>query len=181
MAEGYQIRDQEGIYFLTFQIVNWVDIFTRKECRDVIIESMIYCQRHKQLIIYAYVIMSNHVHVIISSESAKLSDTDRDFKTHTSKKLIKTIYEISESRRDWMLDIFKFRARKHKRNQMYQVWTHDNHPVELTNNIMMEQRLDYIHNNPVKAAIVSEPEYYLYSSAIDYTGEIGLIDITHLE
>ncbi len=74
-----------------------------------------------------------------------------------------------------------FAARKHKRNSKYQFWTHENHAVELSTNKMIDQRLNYIHQNPVKAGIVESPEDYLYSSArnycdnMDYLMEIDLL------
>ncbi|MEN8122608.1 MAG: hypothetical protein ABFS35_19860 [Bacteroidota bacterium] len=61
MSTGYKISEKEGAYFLTFQIVGWVDIFTRKTYRDIAIESLIYCQKNKGLEVFAYVIMSNHI------------------------------------------------------------------------------------------------------------------------
>ena len=177
--QGYQIRDQEACYFLTFQIVGWIDIFTRKRYRDIVIESLAYCQKVKELKIYAWVIMSNHIHCILSSDNGTLSNTIRDFKRHTSKQIVESIQNENESRREWLLHQFKYFASKHKRNKIYQIWTHENHPIELEGE-MFEQRIDYIHNNPVKAAIVWNPEDYLYSSAVDYSGEKGLLEITYI-
>jgi hypothetical protein len=67
------------------------------------------------------------------------------------------------------------------KNEKYQVWRQDNHPIELYSNDVIDQKLDYIHNNPVDEGIVFKPEDYLYSSAINYTGEQGLIDIERLD
>ena len=83
--DGYKIRDQHGIYFLTFAVVEWVDVFTRKEYADIVIESLRYCIQHKGLKLYAWCIMSNHVHLIVSAEQGNLSDVLRDFKKFTSK------------------------------------------------------------------------------------------------
>lgn len=177
--QGYQIRDQEASYFLTFQIVGWLDIFTRKCYRDIVVDSFIYCQKEKGLEIHGWVIMSNHIHSILSSKTGKLSNTIRDFKRHTSKQIIESIRTENKSRREWLLHQFKYFASKHKRNQIYQVWTHENHPVEMHGELF-DQRLDYIHNNPVKAGIVWNPEDYQYSSAIDYSGGKGLIGIDYI-
>jgi REP element-mobilizing transposase RayT len=121
--------------------------------------------------------MSNHLHLIVRSKNENLSETIRDFKRHTSKRIIESISEQTESRRKWLLMIFGYSAKKHKRNNKYQFWTHENHAIELTTNEMIEQRLDYIHMNPVKAGIVHSPEDYLYSSARNYAEMDSVFEI----
>jgi REP element-mobilizing transposase RayT len=179
MSDGYQIKDQHALYFLTFQIVFWVDIFTRADHRDVILESLSFCRQQKELELYAYVIMSNHVHLICKREHLPLSDFVRDFKKYTSYRILQEINksEHHESRKNWLLDKFSYAARRNARNSNYQLWTHENHAVELTSNKMTEQRRDYIHENPVRAKLVEFPEEYLYSSARNYSGRKALIDI----
>lgn len=169
-SPGYKIRNQKGVHFLIFQVVYWIDIFSRRRYRDILIESLKYCQKEKELKVHAYVIMTNHVHIILSSGKGMLSDTIRDFKTHTSKKIISSVQEEGESRRDWMLRLFEFSGAKNKKNSKYQFWTQENHPIELETNYFFDQKLDYIHNNPVEAGIVDKAEDYLYSSARDYAG-----------
>ena len=181
MSDGYKIRNQQGLYFFTFQIINWIDLFTRQAYRDIVIESMRYCQQNKGLRVHAYVIMSNHVHTIFSTEETDLSHVVRDFKTFTSKEIIRTIQTIPESRKAWILGQMAYYAKRHKRNKYYQVWTHENHPVDLVTNHFTDQKLNYIHNNPVAAGIVEVPEHYLYSSARDYCGMKGLIPVTFLD
>ena len=108
MGEAYQIRNQEGICFLTFQIVGWVDVFSRIHYKDIIIESLSYCRKEKGMELFAYVIMNNHIHLIIRSRSGDLSALVRDYKKYTSKQILHTILEINESRREWMIMIFSF-------------------------------------------------------------------------
>lgn len=134
MSQGYQIKDQSAAHYLTLQIVQWVDIFTRKVYCDIVIKSLKYCQNEKSLEIYAYVIMSNHIHLLVRSGNENLSGTLRDFKSYTSKEILKAIIEKNESRRDWLLMIFKYAASKHKRNNTYQLWTHENHAEEVYSN-----------------------------------------------
>lgn len=177
MSTGYQIKEQDKLHFVTLQVVEWVDIFTRQKYRDIIITNLEYCQKNKGLEIFAWVIMSNHIHLLIKSENAELSDILRDFKSYTSKKIIEEIDSCNESRKEWMLKIFKDAAFKHKRNSEYQFWTHENHAEYIFSNKFIEQKLDYIHNNPVRAGIVEKPEEYKYSSAKDYAGEKGLLEI----
>ncbi len=177
MPTGYQIKEQDKLHFVTLQVVEWVDIFTRQTYRDIIIENLGYCQKNKGLEIYAWVIMSNHIHLLVKSEKEELSNILRDFKSYTSKKILEEIDTCNESRKEWMLKIFRDAAFKHKRNSEYQFWTHENHAEYIFSNKFIEQKLDYIHDNPVKAGIVEKPEEYRYSSAKDYAGEKGLLEI----
>ena len=179
MPTGYQIKDQEAVHYFTLQIVRWVDIFTRPVYKDIVIDSMKFCQKEKDLEIYAYVIMTNHIHIIAKSGIVDLSGTIRDFKKFTSKKIIEKIQEIQESR-DWMLDIFKFEAEKHKRNTGYQLWTHENHAVYLYSNDFINEKIEYIHENPVRAGIVENAEDYLYSSARNYACLDSVLEIVTL-
>ncbi len=181
MPTGYQIKDQSALYFLTLQVVQWVDIFTRQRYRDIIIESLSYCRKNKGLEVFAYVIMSNHIHFIVRSKNENLSSIIRDFKRHTSKKIIESITIESESRQEWLLIIFSNAAKLHKRNNKYQFWTHENHAIELTSNEMIEQRFDYIHMNPVKAGLVQNPEEYIYSSARNYAEIDNVMEIDSID
>ena len=177
MSTGYQIVEQDKLHFVTLQVVEWVDIFTRENYRNIILENLTYCRKNKGLEIYSWVIMSNHLHLLIKSNKGELSDTLRDFKSYTSKKILDEIKSCNESRRDWMLNLFKTAAFQHKRNSEYQFWTHENHSEYIFSNKFIEQKIEYIHDNPVRAGIVAKPEEYRYSSAIDYAGGKGLIDV----
>jgi REP element-mobilizing transposase RayT len=147
------------------------------------VDSFRYCKQNKGLEFYAYVIMNNHVHLIASAaEGYNLSDILRDLKKFTSKKLIAAIEDnVQESRKRWMLWLFRSNGQRNSNNEVYQFWQQDNHPVCLDNAEMMNQRLDYLHNNPVAEGIVEEPEHYVYSSARDYAGIKGLLDIVLLD
>lgn len=181
---GYQIKDHGALHFITFATVQWVDVFTRKEYSDIIVESLIFCKENKGLRIHAWCIMSNHLHLILSvNETNNLSDILRDFKKFTSSKIIKAIKNNDhESRKNWMLWIFKKAGEENKRNRDYQFWRQENHPVELSTNEMIDQRLNYLHDNPVRSGSVRSAEEYVYSSAIDYyTTERGVIEIDFIE
>ena len=177
MTTGYQIKDQSGLYYLTFQVVDWIDIFTRQIYRDIVIDSFKYSMENKGFQLFWYVIMSNHIHLIANSSNERLSDTVGDIKKFTSKKIIKTIQSISESRREWLLNRFQFNAKQHSRNENFQVWTHENHAIYLYSPEFIAEKLEYLHQNPVRAGIVVNPEDYLYSSARNYSGLDAVLDI----
>ncbi len=112
MPSGYQIINQGAVHYMTFQIVFWIDIFSRESYREIVIDSLKYCQKEKGLEVFAFVIMSNHIHILARSETNSLSDTVRDFKKHTSKKIIEEIINGNESRKEWMLNLFSYAAKR---------------------------------------------------------------------
>jgi putative transposase len=180
---GHKVTNQHTLHFITFTVVGWVDVFSRDDYRKIIIESLIYCQKEKGLVINAYVIMSNHMHLICyTKEPLTLSGFIRDFKKFTSKSIIESIQNNkSESRRKWMLKIFAYFAKYNKNNKSYQFWKQDSQPIELQTPEWINQKLAYIHLNPVRNGLVLNPEDFLYSSAGTYLGMEGLIEIELLE
>ena len=182
MSRKYKIRDQSKLYFVSFATVNWIDLFIRSEYNEIVLESLRYCQKEKGLEIYGWCIMSSHVHLIIGTIGKPMQDILRDFKSHTSRKLKEEIDEHpSESRREWIKWMMQRAGLKNGNNNNWQLWQQHNQPIELSTNEMMEQKLDYIHNNPLVAGFVSEPFHWKYSSAIDYSGGKGLIEICFVD
>jgi REP element-mobilizing transposase RayT len=181
MTTGYRIDHQDQMYFLTFRVVKWVDVFTREIYAQVIIDSLRYCRENKGMRIYAFVIMSNHLHVILSADNNNLSDILRDLKRHSATTILKLIQSEPESRKDWMLSIFQKEANKHKRNIKYQFWHHYNHAIELESSKFTLQKLAYIHLNPVRAGYVLDPTHWKYSSQRNYDRDHTLIDIDLLD
>ena len=177
---GYKIVDQYGTHFLTFTFVGWIDLLTRLELKDLVIESLDYCQKEKGLIINAYVLMPSHIHLICRArdDSKGLSNMIRDFKKFTAKEIINWIEtDELESRADWIKKIFNDHAKLKKNKSTYQVWQRGNQPKHCLHPKFTMQKMDYIHQNPVKDGTVKRPEDYRYSSAIDYVGQKGLLDI----
>jgi len=176
-GDRYVISYQNAIYFLTFTVVGWIDVFTRKEYKVEIVDSLNYCIESKGLTVYAWCIMSNHIHIIASAnEGYRLSDIIRDFKKFTAKKIIKRIKSDVESRKEWILNLFEYAGKHLNRIKKYKFWKDDNHAIKLESH-MMDGRLGYVHNNPVEDMLVEEPEYYIFSSARDYCGTKGLVEV----
>jgi putative transposase len=177
-SEQYFVRNENEMYFITSTIVEWVDVFTRPVYKNIIVDSLKYCQEHKGLDIHAWVLMSNHLHAIVSArEGYKLSDILRDFKKFTSKRIIDAINQEPESRRDWLLYRFEYAGKFRTNIENYKVWQDGNHAKDFFSPDFTIEKLVYIHNNPVRAMIVETPEHYLYSSARNYAGLKGLLEI----
>ncbi|MFN8349046.1 MAG: transposase [Spirosomataceae bacterium] len=181
MPFARRIQNPEGLYFITFATIQWVDVFTRSGYIDIVLESLKYCQKEKGLRVHAWCIMSNHIHLMISTKlNHHPSDVLRDFKKFTSKQIITAIEnkELHESRRSWMLWLFRQAGDSNAKNTHYQFWQQENHPIELISNKFIDQKLTYIHENPVKAGLVDEPWEYRFSSARDYmSNRQGLLEI----
>lgn len=178
---SYRIYDQNGLNFITITTVYWIDLFTRRRNKDILINSLKYCRQKKGLELYGYCIMTNHLHMICcAKEGFSLSDILRDFKRHTAKHLLKSIHSEKESRRQWILELLRKAGSDNTKNKEFQIWRQDNHPMELYSNHFIDQKLNYIHDNPVVEGIVENPEDYLYSSARNYSGMDGAIEIDFL-
>ncbi|AWW30662.1 transposase [Echinicola strongylocentroti] len=164
MAFSYAIKDQSATYFLTFTVHQWVDVFTRKIYTDQLLNSIKHCQKQKGLLVYAYVIMTNHCHFIMQSTKVPLSDIIRDFKKYTAKSIVKAIEENpQESRKNWLLWLLK-------KEEGIWFWKEGYHGEEITSAKFMATKINYIHLNPVKAGIVEKEEEYLNSSCGEFYG-----------
>lgn len=182
MSTRYKITDPEGAYFLTLTTVGWIDVFTRKAYRDILIESLRFCQEQKGLVLFAYVIMSNHLHLIAQAKDANLGAVIGDFKKYTARKIIDAIQEPGESRREWLLYQLRWFAKQNRKNRStHQLWQSGDHPVIVYSPKVIWQKLDYLHLNPVKEGWVAAPEHYLYSSATNYAGQESLLEVTILD
>lgn len=153
-------------YFITLTVVGWIDLFTRAMYCDFVIHNLNYCIKNKGLEVFSYCIMPSHIHLIARDEKGSLNNTLRDFKSFTSKQIIHHIETSDEeSRRDWLLHLFKFHAKYQKQNSKYMLWQKTNFPIELSDNAVFDQKLAYTQNNPVASGLVNAPENWTYSSA----------------
>ena len=177
MSRKYKFHDQDRLYFVTYAVVDWVDVFTRNEYRNIVLDSLKYCCANKGLELYAWCLMTNHVHLVIGTRDKKMEDILRDHKSFTADALLKAIVNNKqESRREWMLSVFAAAGHANSNNANYQFWQQHNNPIELYSLPVITQKLDYIHKKPVNAGFVSHAEDWLYSSARDYACKPGLLD-----
>ncbi|MBX2932692.1 MAG: transposase [Ferruginibacter sp.] len=182
MSSKYKVGEDAIAHFVTFTVVGWIDVFSRETYKEIFIKSLQYCQENKGLQLHAWIIMTNHVHLIISSNSNKLEYLVRDIKKYCSKQIVAAIQENTiESRKEWMLNLFNYAGKNNNNNTNFQFWKQDYHPIELNSPTKTKERLNYLHENPVRSGLVWEPWHYKYSSAIDYyTNEQGLLKIEYL-
>jgi putative transposase len=176
MRSRYKILELEAPHFITCTIVGWLPVFTRKAYLDIITDSLTFCRQQKGLLIYAYVILDNHLHLVASSDN--LSQIIRDFKRHTAKEILAVAREENKL---WLLKQFEFLKGAHKNKSQHQVWQEGFHPQAVTTEDMLIQKLEYIHYNPVKIGLVDRPEDWRYSSARNYHGQDGVLEIDLLE
>jgi putative transposase len=154
------------LYFATTTVVDWLCIFVSDSYFEVLIESLKYCMQHKSLRLHSYVIMPNHAHYILSSDDGKnLSDIMRDFGTHTSREISRL---LSIDGRQWLLQRFRNAARRDGRGNEYKVWQEGFHPIAIDSEKFFKQKLEYMHDNPVRKGYVEQPEHWKYSSARNY-------------
>ena len=165
-------------YFLTLTIVDWIDIFSRPVYKHIMVDSLNYCIAHKGLKVYCWCLMANHLHMIAAaSGDGSLSDILRDFKKFTSKAITDAINEYPESRRDRMLNLFRYAGKNNNKIKFFKVWQDGNDAKEIHTTAFLDEKINYIHANPVRLELVANPEEYLYSSARDYSGVKGLVNI----
>ena len=169
MSRKYKFGEKSGAYFISFATVNWIDVFTRDAYFCTILESLDYCRKNKGMELYGYCIMPSHVHLIFRSSLNDPSGLIRDFKGFTSRKMLKIIEDNpQESRKEWMLWMFERAGKKNSNVKCRQFWQQNNRPIEIWSLKVFEQKLEYIHNNPVETGFVTDPIDWKYSSARNY-------------
>lgn len=178
MSRNYKFHNPEGLYFVSFATVFWIDVFIRRLYFECLVDNLNFCVNNKGMEIYAWCIMPSHVLLIFKSNIQKPEELIRDFKSYTAKLLITLIAEnTQESRREWLLNSFKKAAKTNGNNVAYQFWQQHNHPVELWSGSVIQQKIDYTHTNPVVAGLVDNDYEYLHSSARDYCNIKGLVEV----
>ncbi len=153
-------------YFITLTLVGWINLFDREVYKEIIVKNLQYCQDNEKLEIFAYVIMSNHIHMVCRRIDRDLNELVGRFKSFTAKEFINEInINPKESRSYWLLNLFKHFATLGNQFKEYRLWKSNNQPTLISNQAMLDQKINYIHENPVRAGIVTEPQFYKYSSA----------------
>ncbi len=163
MRDRYKISDQNSVYFITSTIIEWLPVFTNNKYCDILIDSLKHCIENKSLNLYAYVILDNHFHLIGSAP--ELSKTISSVKKYSARMILK---QLEDDNRNWLINQMEFFKKKFKKESDHQVWQEGYHPVLISDQDVFVQKVEYIHNNPVKRGLVDLPECWRYSSARNY-------------
>ena len=165
----YKITDVTQPHFITCTVLHWIPVFTRQETVTIVLDSIRYLQ-NEGLKLYAYVILENHLHLIVQSD--QLDKDIARLKSHTAKQIV---FYLEQNKVKTILDQLAFYKKAHKSDRAYQFWQEGSHPELISNEAVMRQKIEYIHHNPVKRGYVDKAEYWRYSSARDYSGKQGLL------
>lgn len=168
MSKNYKSYASSIPYFLTFTVIEWLNVFTKQEYMQILWDSLQYCRKNKGMKLYGFVFMTNHMHLIVSAEqeNIKLWEIIRDYKKYTAQKIIQSL-QLNDNRK-WILKIMKENGIRSTANIQYQFWIHDDGAIEINSLHFFQQKLNYIHYNPVRTGIVDSPEKYFWSSARIY-------------
>lgn len=181
MSEKYKVVPSPWPHFVTFSVHSWIDVFTRNQYRNIFVDSLNYCIENKGLVVHAWVLMTNHAHLLVNVRKGDLSGVVRDFKKFTSKAIVKELEENPRESRKWIIRFLAIAGHNNLMNVDYQFWQNGYHPIHCRNKQMIRQKIEYIHQNPVRAGHVGRDYEWLYSSAGDYATGNGLVQIEKLE
>ena len=159
-------------YFLTCSVVNWLPVFSNPAIAEIVLNSLRYLHEHRRLVLHGYVLMENHVHLVASSPDPVKEIGD--FKSFTARHAIDWLVAHE---RGWALKQLAFHKAPHKTGQRYQFWQEGYHPQLIQGESMLRQKIEYIHNNPVKRGFVDEQFHWRYSCARNYQGYDAVLPI----
>lgn len=155
-------ENKNQMYFLTLTTIEWIDIFTKPGYLNILIDSLKFCCKNKGLLIYEYVFITNHIHLILQAkEGFALDEIIRDFKRHTTREIVKT---LKDDNRKYILRLINTSLSKNSEDSC-QIWQSGNYPEIIETEKFLNQKIDYIHNNPVVKKYVEKPEDWVHSSA----------------
>jgi putative transposase len=176
MRTRYRITENNYPYFITSTTLAWILVFTRKPYIEVLINALNFCRRSKGVKIFAYVVMDNHIHLVVASE--RLSEIIKEFKSYTAREIVRL---ARQDKKSWLLSQLQFHKPDHKTDSRHQVWQEGFHPQQIFSEEVLHQKVDYLHHNPVRAGLVARAEDWFYSSARSYAGLPGALEIDKLE
>ncbi|MCX6137854.1 MAG: hypothetical protein NTV54_10205 [Ignavibacteriales bacterium] len=168
----YKIYNGEVPHFLTMTVVEWIPLFINPEIVSMVLESLRFVQKDRKMVVYAYVIMEHHLHLIASAPD--LTRTIRQFKSFTARSIVDYLRGRGAAP---TLERLQHAKLRHKSESDYQVWQEGSHPEEIHSEEMLLQKIEYIHNNPVRRGYVDLPREWRYSSARNFEGKEGLLEI----
>ena len=168
----YKTVEDHSTYFVTSATVNWLPLFSIPDLAHIVLDAMRFLHDNQRVSIHAYVLLENHLHFVGSS--SYFSGEMRKFKSFTARAIIDT---LSERGPQFYLEQLRHSKWRHKNDQTYQVWQEGFHPKAIQSELILMQKIEYIHYNPVRRGYVDNPEHWRYSSYRQYLGEEGLVPL----
>jgi len=168
----YVITEPDLPHFLTCTVVDWLPLFSRPALVDILLTCWRYQQQHQGLRLYGYVVMENHLHYL--AQAGDLPRCVASFKSFTARRIVEHLHSIGAAQ---ALDRLRAGKKTHKHDRDFQFWQEGSHAELVCSEAVMRQKLDYIHHNPVRRGYVERPEHWRYSSARNYAGAPGLLEI----
>ncbi len=165
MRTRYQVRTPDAAHFITATIVEWLPVFTSTACCDILVRSLIHCRVYVGLKIHGWVILDTHFHAILAGPD--LAQTIGNLKKFTAREILA---QVRAEGRNWLLNHLEYYCAAHKTRSQHQVWQEGSHHQAIVTDDMIRQKLEYLHNNPVKRGLVASPEHWRYSSAHEWLG-----------
>ena len=163
MRSRYRVEEPDPAHFITSTVIEWLPVFTTPACCEILVQSLEYCRAHKELRVHAWVVMDNHFHAILAVP--RLSAVIADWKKFTARALIE---QIEREKRMWLLALLHRYKAAHKTASHYQLWQEGVHPQAIHDDAMLLQKMEYIHQNPVRRGWVASAEHWRYSSAHEW-------------
>ena len=183
MSSENHIHSRQAGYFITFNTVDWVDVFIRPVYKQVIVHTLNHFIDNKGLNLFAWCLMTNHLHLVAQAKDGFIvGEIEKEFKTFTTNKILEALDTEPETRRDWMMKRFENVNSILTLNKKFQVWQNSNNPVfiDMRKTDQLIDHISFIHENPVRDRFVDSASEYPYSSARDYAGMKGLVKISKL-
>lgn len=168
----YHFIKSDSPHFLTCTVLEWLPVFTRRETVQIVLDSWTYQQKEHGLRLYGFVVLENHLHAV--AEADDLPALWSRFKSYTARKIIDF---LKVHRAEIFLKRMRASSKAKRSDREYQFWQEGSHPQLIEGEAMLRQKLEYIHLNPVKRGYVEKPEYWRWSSAANYSGGEGVIDV----
>lgn len=182
-SEKNLFPEKQACYFLTFNTVDWVDIFIRPVYKQIIVHSLNHFIDHKGLTVYAWCLMTNHLHLLAQAkENCVIAEIEKEYKSFTTQKILEAIDTEPDIRKIWLMERFENFSNMLGLLKKFHVWQNSSNPVfiDVRKKEALLEYAEYIHVNPVRDRIVDTACDYLYSSARDYSGMQGLVNISKL-
>jgi putative transposase len=180
LSHNQPIIPRDSCYFLTFNVVDRIDVFVRPAYKQVVVNALNHFVDTQGLIVYAWCLMSSHVHLLIKTrEGNGPAYFERDFKRFTTPEILKAIEVEMDPRREWMIKQFENFGTSLKKIEKFHLWQNCSSPLHIDcgQPQLLLDRIGHIHENPIRERIVELPENYLFSSARDYAGMKGLVKV----